>query len=517
MSKTTRILLWLAGWVFFLIISAIGLTALAVGHSRRQLEEYQASLEKRGEHFDVAALSPPAPPLDGNGAKKLVALGKELGEKIRADQIQPLQTMEEKSPGFNVVKHREEEATVAGKPVAWEEIREKFKPLTPLLADIRTTSQSPVLEIHPDYTKGFSMEMAGASESLKAGQFLAQEGIFFLREDNGPAAVANVQAILRLANMTNKQPVLISSLITASLLGIAQNLTWEWMQSSAVTDPDLEILRKEWAEVRITPTLIPVWRLERAMAMPYFQSPSFSIFTAVAPFSSTPTFSALPKSLDELFSMGGFFVWATIYRHADEKQFLENYQTLIDLAPTDPFTGPWTPALETSRKMQTQLNSSGIERLFSRMVLPAVENTTSRIISTQAMVHLTVTALALQRYKLAHGNYPKSLTDLVPEFLPALPFDPFDGNTLRYQPLSTGGYLLYAIGPDGADDNGDATKPKRRGPLEGKDIVWPQAASRKPEVIHDGRTAMPIGPPGGLGLPELKKETPNQKKPNPVP
>ena len=479
MSKTTRILLWLAGWVFFLIIAAIGLTALAVGQSRRQLEEYQASLEKRGEHFDVAALTPPAPPLDGNGAKKLITLGKELGEKIRADEIQPLQTMEEKSPGFNVVKHHEEKATVASKPVAWEEIREKFKPLTPLLADIRATSQSPVLEIHPDYTKGFSMEMAGATESLKTGQFLAQEGILLLRENNGPAVVANIQTILRLANMTNKQPLLISSLITASLLGIAQNLTWEWMQSSVVTEPDLETLQKAWAEVRITPTLIPLWRLERAMAMPYFESPSFSTFTASLSAGSTPTISSLPKSLDEILSVGGFFLWATVYRHADEKQFLENYQTLIDLVPADPLAGPWTPALETSRKLQAQLNSAGFERLFSRMIFPTIENATNRIISTQAMAHLTVTALALQRCKLAHGKYPPSLTDLVPGLLPIVPLDPLDGNPLRYQRGNAEGYLLYAIGPDGTDDNGDATKlSKRRGLLEGKDIVWPQAASR---------------------------------------
>ncbi|MFZ4682237.1 MAG: hypothetical protein ACOYMS_07025, partial [Terrimicrobiaceae bacterium] len=363
MSKTTRILLWLAGWVFFLIIAAIGLTALAVGHSRRQLVQYQASLVKRGEHFDVAALAPPDPLLDGNGANRLIILGKELGNKATADQIRFVQTSDEKSPGRSIVKHREEQATVSSKPVPWTEVREKFKPLVPLLADIREASQSPLLEIQPDYSKGFAMQMAGATESLKAGQFLAQEGIFFLRENNGPAAVENTLAILCLARMTNKQPILISSLITASLLGIAQNLTWEWMQSSTVTDPDLELLQKAWAEVRITPTLVPIWRMERAMAMPYFENPSFTVLTAASSFSSTPTVSSLPKSLEEILSMGGFLVWATVYRHADEKQFLENYQTLIDLAPADPVAGPWTPALETSRKLQTQLNSSGFERL----------------------------------------------------------------------------------------------------------------------------------------------------------
>jgi len=477
MTATTRVLLWLAGWVFVLLLAAMGLTALAVGHSRKQLEAYRASLEKRGEHFDVAALAPAAPPTEGNRAGELLAVAKDLGEINKAETIRLMQSVEEKSPGVNIVQHLEEHATVSSKAIPWEEMQEKFKPLTPLLATIRELSQSPFLETQLDYSKGFSMPLTGVTESLKAGQYLGQEGLLFLHQGNAPAAVENIQAILRVARITEKQPLLISNLVTASLLGIAQTLTWETLQSSALRPADLDTLQKAWSRISITPSIVPSWRMERANALPFFDAPSYSAISAVSSTSGSPAMSSLPKSLDEFLSISSFAVWSVLYRHADEKQFIETYQTLIDLAPADPLTGPWMPMLEAGRNLQARLADAGIGRLFSRMILPAVETSSGRIISTQATVNLTVTALALQRHHLAQGDYPPSLSDLVPAFLPAVPADPFDGKPLRFHRLNSQGYLLHAIGPDGMDNQGDATKPsKRRSLHDGKDIVWPQAA-----------------------------------------
>src|SRR5262249_29164721 len=45
----------------------------------------------------------------------------------------------------------------------------------------------------------------------------------------------------------------------------------------------------------------------------------------------------------------------------------------------------------------------------------------------------TVAAIALELYRRAHGAYPASLAELVPEFLPTVPVDRFDGNPLKYR------------------------------------------------------------------------------------
>ena len=48
-----------------------------------------------------------------------------------------------------------------------------------------------------------------------------------------------------------------------------------------------------------------------------------------------------------------------------------------------------------------------------------------------ALEQLTRAGLAAARYRGKHGHYPEHLEQLVPEFLPALPVDPRDGQPLQ--------------------------------------------------------------------------------------
>ena len=75
-----------------------------------------------------------------------------------------------------------------------------------------------------------------------------------------------------------------------------------------------------------------------------------------------------------------------------------------------------------------------------------------------AWLRLAQTAVALERYRAANDKHlPDTLDELVPDFLLHAPEDPFDGQPLRYRPFLDG-YLLYSIGPDLQDDNGDLKK-----------------------------------------------------------
>ena len=59
--------------------------------------------------------------------------------------------------------------------------------------------------------------------------------------------------------------------------------------------------------------------------------------------------------------------------------------------------------------------------------------------------------LALHAYRLEHGAYPQSVTELVPGYLKALPLDPHGGKPLIYRPTPAG-YQLYSVGPNRKDD-----------------------------------------------------------------
>ena len=70
-----------------------------------------------------------------------------------------------------------------------------------------------------------------------------------------------------------------------------------------------------------------------------------------------------------------------------------------------------------------------------------------------AYVRLSLAALAVERHRHAKDVLPDSLDALVPEFLDAVPLDPFDGQPLRYKKLAKG-YVVYSVGEDRKDNGG---------------------------------------------------------------
>jgi hypothetical protein len=78
-------------------------------------------------------------------------------------------------------------------------------------------------------------------------------------------------------------------------------------------------------------------------------------------------------------------------------------------------------------------------------------------------------ALALERHRLLNGKLPESLDMLVPDHLPAIPADPFDGQPLRYGQLEPQ-IVIYSIGSDRQDDGGACRHSPAKPP--GRDITF---------------------------------------------
>jgi hypothetical protein len=74
-------------------------------------------------------------------------------------------------------------------------------------------------------------------------------------------------------------------------------------------------------------------------------------------------------------------------------------------------------------------------------------------LTAKAHLRCAAAGLAVERYRLANGRWPRSLAEIGPGLLPAVPSDPFDGQPLRYTRRSDG-VTVYSIGPDGQDDGG---------------------------------------------------------------
>jgi hypothetical protein len=109
-----------------------------------------------------------------------------------------------------------------------------------------------------------------------------------------------------------------------------------------------------------------------------------------------------------------------------------------------------------------------------------------KVMRVEAAKQIIVTAIALKRYQLKHGNYPADLNSLVPEFVSTVPIDPVDGQPLRYRPNADGTFLLYSVGENGVDDGGNPSLENfvesssfNWQNLHALDWVWPQPATEE--------------------------------------
>jgi hypothetical protein len=138
-----------------------------------------------------------------------------------------------------------------------------------------------------------------------------------------------------------------------------------------------------------------------------------------------------------------------------------------------PVANDWEPLdviLDRGRTFDE--NTLGWQRKLRRLVSPPRRLTASDSLFTYARRERTkrqllICELALRAHRVECGNFPERLADLIPQYLSAVPEDPFSEKPPIYRRQSSG-YALYSVGPDGKDDGGK--------PLDYKtylgDVTW---------------------------------------------
>jgi hypothetical protein len=133
--------------------------------------------------------------------------------------------------------------------------------------------------------------------------------------------------------------------------------------------------------------------------------------------------------------------------------------------------------------------------LAANLLMPAFDRAVERHYAAIAEGRMTAVTLAIRLYAIDHdGNRPKTLQDLVPNYLPEVPADPFARNdTLKY--LAAKEPLVYSVGTNAVDDGGNSLdrmgRPTPDSPMSGLDYVL--YLDRRPRVptLADDETAKP--------------------------
>jgi len=344
-------------------------------------------------------------------------------------------------------------------------------------------------------------------ELKKSARYLATAAFAALHEGDLTAAVRNQRATLALVYAMQKGRYVIFELVGMAMLGNAQRINWEILQSPGITEAQLANLQSDWGRLnfiqggcealameRMTGEItLDQWRQSSAKVRHYLEMEKM-----IREKMGRPDEPASFLEKEETFAKT--LLWQYWWSYPDELRSLQGYEVLLGASRFLETNECFQMAMQDQQARLQELQITNIpDDIFSLTYSFGVVNdfhslmsysilslagTTKRLMIAETARQLTITAIALQRYKLAHGRYPNHLSGLVPEFLSAVPPDPVDGQPLRYRRQADGTFLLYSIGENGVDDGGDPSPADHGTPKtfywqdkQALDWVWPQATT----------------------------------------
>jgi hypothetical protein len=482
-----------------------------------EVEAYKKLLREKGEKLEISEVLPP-PVAPASNCVSLVEAAFNLfvpgGE---AYTNLPL-TMQMIAPGKAMVGWAQpdlREMDSAGYTNSWDNALAQVEQNRPVIDSLTQAASFPALDFQLDYGKGFEMLLPHLAPLKCCAQQLSAAAMCALHQGDAAAATTNLCTLLSLVRADHDEPVLISQLVRIAMANIAVAANWELLQSTNLTDAELAALQKSWERQEFIAAIKGAFELERAMSDATIQKMRVSLadFNRMAGASGSGGSSSfggwgssgswledagdyIKDGLDGAKGRGAEYMWRESWSYSDQLRVLQAGQIVLEATRTIQTNQIFQPTLKNAiaklGKFHASAAGSGWVADFNdwlagdwREIFSGgmVANGTAirKVLAAETSRRVVITAIALKRFRLQRGNFPEQLSELVPEFLAAVPLDAVDGNPLRYH-RNAETFLLYSIGDDGVDDGGDTTPAKTTTSatwywLRGRDWVWPQPAT----------------------------------------
>jgi len=245
----------------------------------------------------------------------------------------------------------------------------------------------------------------------------------------------SIHAMCKLSNSLEHEPIMISQLVRIAIGGMSAGVCRRLLPYVDFSDADLQRLAEDFRTTRYEGSFRRSLIGERAVVVQVFQNPS----------KSDEVGAELSKTVGPVLGLN---------RNEDLCKYLESLERMITAAAK-----PMPQAQNEFDQIEQELDAlmtSDLNRaryVLTANLLPAVAGSFDAVGKGNATNVATTTAIAIKRYRRARGQIPEDLKQLVPDFLPEVPTDPFDGNPLRYI-VKDGEYLIYSVGGNGQDDGG---------------------------------------------------------------
>jgi hypothetical protein len=405
--------------------------------------------------------------------------------------IESLDLLPANSNGAVPAIWKQELLQTSSDPIRWEDVRETVVPKREALNTACEVVLSYPIQLELDASKGCGSFISHISSLSHLDSALNVRTLLELHEGHPAAAWTNLLAATRLATAWEPNAAADYHLFRNEFVTYAFATTWQALQYNDWPDAELARLQVEWESADLLAGVPDTAAFDCAQSVedgrgwarqPLCDGLSFWELARSTTRDPSSGYSEIKNSF-ELIRFRNFGVFV------DEKNLLlemTNRENQLRQAIQSPSWADMSalPGVNISEAFQSGYDAAGDNINFHRE--PAQE-VLARVVPGEARRRLLIVAIALERYRGKHGNYPAMLTSLVPEFLKTVPADFMDGKPLRYHLTDDGHFVLYSVGPDCVDNGGRMQSLIARGlpfgtaefwyPQKNVDIVWPRPAT----------------------------------------
>lgn len=277
-----------------------------------------------------------------------------------------------------------------------------------------------------------------------ACRLLELEASYHWQRGNHAAATDCVIAIGAIAETLRHQPQSIAQLVRAALWGVAQSQLNDLVCDLQFPLAELERLQRHYEVSRWDDAYELALLGDRVAAYEVFSLPLRDSFTD-RHLPGTELHQVLlrtqPRECGEALEMISDLIDAA---RSSPESLMATQQTINNKLKAALERGA-TPSNADHQHVRRRPNES----------IPFMMASTNYWLPARHMAQqrATVVVLAIERYRREQEQLPASLDDLVPQYLDAVPADPFDGKPVRFIKDGTG-YTVYSVGTDLNDDSG---------------------------------------------------------------
>jgi hypothetical protein len=318
----------------------------------------------------------------------------------------------------------------------------------PVIEELRETSRRPFARLggYSALAHEFSpLFLYFLSDMKSCFQVLNLRTLAELADNQPVKALDDVQLMLRLDDKLRQEPLLIEHLVSVALTAITLQPIYEGLAQHRWNDAQLAGLESALAQKDFLADYQFAMRGERTFAIDAIENQRIT-----RQIKTVEVVAGKPKevTVSLRWSPSAFFYQTELAFAQLHEQLI---QPLLDI--TNRIVSP-AAVRRADAVVQAEMKHYNPYKVQALMIFPAISASVSKFARIQAQVDLARVACTLERFRLAHGDYPATLDALMPEFMEKLPHDVINGQPLHYRRTEDGNFALYSVGWNETDDGG---------------------------------------------------------------